>query len=59
MSQTIAYGCCHPEFFPDITLFESEHGMCEVWEENKWREEMAAAEDAREKEQVWGILNET
>lgn len=57
-SRQIAYGCCHPEFFPHITMFEEKHGMCEVWQENKWRAKMAAAEDARAKEAAWAILKE-
>lgn len=58
MIDTVGYGCCHPEFFPHITFFENKHGMCEVWEENKWREELAAAQTAKAKEDMWAILTE-
>ncbi|HET8688541.1 MAG TPA: hypothetical protein VFM18_18160 [Methanosarcina sp.] len=36
--EIIGYGCTCPPFFPEITFFEKEHGMCELWEKRSWPE---------------------
>lgn len=50
ITQIIGFGCASPEFFPDITFFESEHGMCECWTARDWPDPT--------KEQVWQIISE-
>lgn len=47
--EIIGYGCTHPEFWPSITFFEKEHGMCEVWTKREWPDPT--------KEQTWNIIS--